>query len=191
MGVIADELREELTDVEFSEGYAESFLDSYIATQIKVLREDRGLTQCQLAVLAETSQTAISRVENVNYSGWTIGTLKKLARAFEVRLKVSFEEYGTLPIEVEGFSHQLLTRVPRSKDLRLFSSAFPANPFEGSRAHADWPMNSAANCFDVGLNNGDGPSDRDLFPRSQPQLSGSNCMAFPAGQSGLRLKDVA
>ena len=39
MSAIGEALRLELSDPEYSEGYAESFLNSFIATQIKVLRE--------------------------------------------------------------------------------------------------------------------------------------------------------
>jgi transcriptional regulator with XRE-family HTH domain len=116
MSAIADALRRELRDPEYSEGYAESFLNSYIATQIKVLREQRKMSQPQLAALIGTSQPGISRIENVNYSSWNIGTLKKLARAFHVRLKVSFEPYGTLPCDVENFSRDSLQRLPRETD---------------------------------------------------------------------------
>ncbi|PWU05300.1 MAG: hypothetical protein C5B51_14940 [Terriglobia bacterium] len=119
MGAIADQLRTELVEPEFSEGYAESFLNSYIATQLKVLRQQRGFTQAKLAELLGTTQTVISRIENINYSSWNIGTLKKLARAFELRLRVSFEEYGTLPDEVESFAGPSLARAPRSKDPNL------------------------------------------------------------------------
>jgi transcriptional regulator with XRE-family HTH domain len=119
MGAIADQLRVELTEPEFSEGYAESYLNSYIATQLKVLRQQRGLTQTKLADLLGTTQTVISRIENVNYSNWNIGTLKRLARAFELRLRVSFEEYGTLPGDVECFSEKALLRASRSKDPNL------------------------------------------------------------------------
>ena len=82
-------LRDELKDPEYSEGYAESFLDSYLATQIKVLREQARLSQKGLAEMLGTGQGVVSRIEDVNYSKWNISTLKKLARAFRVRLKVS------------------------------------------------------------------------------------------------------
>jgi ribosome-binding protein aMBF1 (putative translation factor) len=110
MSAISNALRTELRDQEYSEGYAESFLNSYVATQIKVIREQRGMKQADLAHEMGTTQTAISRIENVNYSSWNIRTLKKLARAFGVRLKVSFETYGTLPEEVEGFGSDTLQR---------------------------------------------------------------------------------
>ena len=116
---IADSLRGELRQEEFSEGYAESFLDAYIATQIKVLREQNELTQSQLAERLGTTQTAISRIESVNYSGWNISTLKRLARAFNVRLKVSFETYGSLIRDVKEFNRDSLRRTPRSKDPEL------------------------------------------------------------------------
>lgn len=113
---IGETLRRELAQPEFSEGYAESFHDAYIATQIKVLRERSEWTQARLAAEIGTTQTVISRIENVNYSAWNISTLKRLARAFRVRLRVSFETYGSLIDEVERFSREALDRLPREKD---------------------------------------------------------------------------
>jgi transcriptional regulator with XRE-family HTH domain len=121
MNATSDNLREDLKDPEIAEGYAESFLDSYIATQIKVLREQNKLSQAQLAEMIGTKQGAISRIEDVNYSKWNVTTLKKLARAFRLRLKVSFETYGTLIDEVENFSRQGLERSPRESDPILLS----------------------------------------------------------------------
>lgn len=135
MGAIAEALRTELTEPEFSEGYAESFLNASIATQLKVLRQQRGLTQAKLAEKLETAQAVVSRNENVNYASWSIGTLKKAARILEVRLKVTFEEYGTLPEEVEGFSAASLQRAPRSKDPNLRHK--PLSLKAGARYAAD------------------------------------------------------
>jgi transcriptional regulator with XRE-family HTH domain len=130
MSDIANPLRRELRgDKEYAEGYAESYLNSYIATQIKVLREQRGLSQPRLANLIGTTQSGISRIENVNYSSWNIGTLKKLARAFDVRLKVSFEPYGTLPDEVDRFSRESLQRPDRRSDPGL-ADVVPAETHE-------------------------------------------------------------
>ena len=123
MSAIADALRRELRDPEYSEGYAESFLNAFVATQIKVLREQNGWRQSDLASILGTTQTGISRVENVNYSAWSIGTLKKLARAFRVRLKVSFETYGSLIEDVEQFGRESLQRVPREADPVLHSES--------------------------------------------------------------------
>ena len=119
MAAIGESLRNDLREPEFSEGYAESFLDAWIATQIKVLREQEELTQAQLASRIGTKQTVISRYENVNYSSWSLTTLKKLARAFRVRLRVSFETYGSLLDEIEHFDRDRLARVPRERDPEL------------------------------------------------------------------------
>jgi transcriptional regulator with XRE-family HTH domain len=119
MGAINETLRTDLLQPEFSEGYAESFLDAYIAAQIKVLREENHWTQADLAKHLDTTQTAISRIENVNYSAWNIRTLKKLARAFRLRLKVSFETYGSLVSDFTGLDRESLKRTPREKDPEL------------------------------------------------------------------------
>jgi transcriptional regulator with XRE-family HTH domain len=136
MGAISETLRQDLRQPEFSEGYAESFQDAYVATQIKVLREQNKWTQAALAKELGTTQTVISRIENVNYSAWNIRTLKKLARAFRVRLKVSFETYGSLIHDVDSFSREDLQRAPRESDPELLDA-------EGS-AMADRPEKVAA-----------------------------------------------
>ncbi len=116
MAAIGDALRRDLQQPEFSEGYAESFLDTFIATQLKVLREQNEWTQAQLAEKMGKKQTVISRSENINYSSWNISTLKEYARAFRLRLKVSFETYGSLIDDVENFSKEKLGRDPRESD---------------------------------------------------------------------------
>lgn len=116
MSDIERALRTELRDPEYSEAYAESFLNAFVATQIKVIREQRQMTQAQLATAIGTTQAGVSRIENVNYSSWSVRTLIKLARAFGVRLKVSFEPFGTLPDEVMAFNRVTLERVKREED---------------------------------------------------------------------------
>lgn len=122
MADISEALRNDLQDREFAEGYAESFLDTYVATQIKVLREQRELTQKQLANELGTSQGVISRIEDAGYASWNVKTLKKLARVFDVRLKISFETYGSLIGEMKRFSRKSLERVRRSDDPFLSGS---------------------------------------------------------------------
>ena len=111
-----EKLRRDFTDPEYAHSYADGFLNSYIATQIKVLREKHGLTQQRLAQETGMRQARISVLENVNYSAWSINTLRRLARAFQLRLKVSFEEFGTLLPELESFSRESLERRPLEED---------------------------------------------------------------------------
>ena len=103
-------LKEEFQDEEYRHAYAEDFLNTKIATQIRVLREQRGWTQADLADKIGTKQAGVSRLENVNYSGWKIETLKRIARAFDVAFNAGFESFGKLVDEAEAFSRQSLEK---------------------------------------------------------------------------------
>jgi transcriptional regulator with XRE-family HTH domain len=119
---LIEEMQRNFVDEDYRNAYVESFMNSFVAAQIKVLREENEMTQEQLAERIGTKQAGISRLENVNYSAWKVETLRKLARAFKVRLKITFEEFGSLPGEVEGFNREVLLRVPFDKD-PLFCAA--------------------------------------------------------------------
>jgi transcriptional regulator with XRE-family HTH domain len=106
----AESLKRELDDPEYRAAYAESFLDLWIATQIRVLREQRGLSQTTLAEKTGMKQTAISRLEDINHSAWTISTLKRLARAFGLYLSVKFEPFGNLLEDAEHAGRPHLER---------------------------------------------------------------------------------
>lgn len=111
--------RDLLKDEEFRIAYAESFLNTVVAAQLKALREQRGMTQAELAEAVGTKQAGISRLENVNYSAWKTETLRRVARALKVRLKISFEDFGSLLDEMDQFSRQSLQRTTPDKDARL------------------------------------------------------------------------
>ena len=68
------------------------------------------MSQQELADAIGTKKSGISRLENANYSSWKVETLRKLARAFGVRLRISFEEFGTLIPEIEGLEKRLRPR---------------------------------------------------------------------------------
>jgi len=114
---VRDSLRESLPrDSEFRHAYAEEILNLMVCTQARVLREQREMTQEDLARKIGTSQAAICRLENVNYSAWTVGTLKKLARAFDVRLRITFEGFGTLWRDVGSMNREDLQKPPVEAD---------------------------------------------------------------------------
>lgn len=110
------DLRKEFADEEYRYAYAEDYLNTYVATQIRVLREQRGMNQENLAELIGTKQSGISRLENVNYSAWKIETLRKIAHALGVRLRISFETFGSLLDETAKFSPEGLQRETFEKD---------------------------------------------------------------------------
>lgn len=114
IGDLVDKLKNAFKSKEYRHAYADEFLNTSIATQIKVLREQqqRKWTQAELGnrVNPLMRQTRISVMENVNYSSWSINTLRKLAEAFDLRLRVSFESFGSLVEEIEQFNRTALER---------------------------------------------------------------------------------
>ena len=113
-------LVDQFKDPEYRETYAEEYLNAYVAAQIRTIREQRDLTQEQLADLVNTKQTGISRVENINYSSWNVATLKKIAFALGCRLHVSLETFGSLLDEGASLSREALKR-PKFEDDPAFA----------------------------------------------------------------------
>jgi transcriptional regulator with XRE-family HTH domain len=119
----------------------EEFLNSYIATQIKVLREERGWSQQRLATESGMKQERISVLEDVGYSSWTINTLRKLAWAFDLRLRVSFETFSSGIEEIRSFSSELLKRASREDDLS-FAQSIQANWIYGTATNQPFDATS-------------------------------------------------
>lgn len=61
-----------------------------IAQQIYAMRQERGLTQKQLAEIMGTTQSVISRLEDTDYESERLETLHKIATALNCRLEVKF-----------------------------------------------------------------------------------------------------
>lgn len=111
-----DRLVDDLVDEESRREFANEFLDSRIALQIKALRQQRQWTQAQLAKRAGMRQSQISRLENVNNSSWTIATLKRLAAAFDLPLYVLFPSWSQLVDDSLGLSRSSLERPTFAED---------------------------------------------------------------------------
>jgi transcriptional regulator with XRE-family HTH domain len=119
---LLEHLKQDFQNEEARYAYAESVANAYVSEQIKRLRQDRGLSQEELAALIGTKQSGISRLQNKDYSAWKVETLRKLAKAFGVRLRISFEEFGTITDDVAGFNESDL--VPRKfADDPVFNSS--------------------------------------------------------------------
>ena len=65
-------------------------INDSVAREIRKLREQAGLTQRQLAERVGTSISAISRLEDAEYTGHSLSVLKRIAAALEKRLEVHF-----------------------------------------------------------------------------------------------------
>lgn len=100
--------------------YFDDFLDSNLGMQIKVLREQRGLTQAALGNLAGMKQTRISVLESMTYSQWSLDVLRRLAKAFDLRLVVKFEDFGSYLKDYFEFDREHMQRRPFEKDV-IFS----------------------------------------------------------------------
>jgi transcriptional regulator with XRE-family HTH domain len=115
-------LAKEFDDKEYAHAYMEEFSNMAIAAQIKVLREQRHWTQAQLAKFSGMKQERISALENVDYDAWTVKTLRKLAKAFDLTIKVSFEKFSDSISDISKLDAENLKRTSREQDLKEFSS---------------------------------------------------------------------
>jgi transcriptional regulator with XRE-family HTH domain len=129
---MTETLKPEFQDEDYRYAYDEEFSNSRMATQIKVIREQRKLKQVELADLAEMKQSRISALEDVNYSAWSISTLRRLARALGVRLSFKFEGWGELLPEIEDFGRKSLEK-PKFED----DTAFKDEPVEDAESMPD------------------------------------------------------
>jgi transcriptional regulator with XRE-family HTH domain len=121
--------------------YADAVTNAFVSAQIKALREDRKLSQTDLAILIGTKQSGVSRLEKADYSSWKIGTLRKLSKAFHVRLRISFEPFGSLPEDLGRFDTKHLA--PHRFEV---DPAFnkPEEQPEESIAGLQWPTGEKA-----------------------------------------------
>ena len=69
---------------------ADAKLNAQIAQEIYALRTRAGLTQMQLATLVGTTDSAISRLEDAEYSGHSLKMLQRISAALNRRLEVHF-----------------------------------------------------------------------------------------------------
>lgn len=65
-----------------------------IARTIRELREAAALTQAQLARLVGTTASVICRLEDADYEGHSLATLRRIASALSQRIEIRF-----LPIQ--------------------------------------------------------------------------------------------
>lgn len=105
-----DRLWNRFKGYEYRHSYIESFLNSLISAQIRSIRERENLSQQELAEKIGTTQPAVSRIENPDYSRWSINTLRKLARAFDMALSIKFISFGDSLNDIEGFGEDRLLR---------------------------------------------------------------------------------
>jgi len=126
MSVISKRFADELTEKEMRDAYRAAQTRTYLACQIRALRNQRDWTQEDLGEALGVPQSQVSRIENREYGRLSLSTLQDLASAFDVGLLVKFVSYETFllhtrdlseeDLQVQSFSHRaldLLTRDPQ------------------------------------------------------------------------------
>lgn len=91
---ISAQLFRGFSDEEYRHAYAEEYLNTLVAFQIRTIREQRGWTQAQLGERCDgKAQGWISKLEDPDYGRFTMTTLRALARAFDCVLDVRFRSF--------------------------------------------------------------------------------------------------
>lgn len=98
----------------------EEAVDQGIAWQIKLNRTARGLSQKDLAVLCETQQSAISRLEDPLQGNHSIDMLTRVAKALDCALMVKLISYSALALESQRLSEVDQFASPFVAEERLF-----------------------------------------------------------------------
>jgi transcriptional regulator with XRE-family HTH domain len=120
MSELVKTLTNEFANKAYAHAYMDEFYDMALSAQIKALREQRGWTQEELAQQAGMKQERVSTLESGDYSAWTMSTLRKLAKAFDITVKASFEPFSKGILDVINLKRDKLLKLPREEDLSQF-----------------------------------------------------------------------
>jgi transcriptional regulator with XRE-family HTH domain len=78
------------TDSTLAKGMEVESFNADLATKLYESRTAAGLTQKELAHLAGTHQSVISRIEDADYDGHSLTLLRKIAAALSLKVRVEF-----------------------------------------------------------------------------------------------------
>lgn len=84
-------LSKKLRNKEYREAFFEEWANDEVADQIRRLRTIRKLRQIDVATETGMRQSAVSRLEQSQYSRWNFTTLLRIAQALDARVRVTFE----------------------------------------------------------------------------------------------------
>jgi transcriptional regulator with XRE-family HTH domain len=80
----------------YRDAFVSAHVSNTVASQIAALRAAKGWTQTELAEHAGMKQSRISALEDPNYENIEVGTLRRLASAFDVAVTVRFIPFSDL-----------------------------------------------------------------------------------------------
>ena len=133
-----ERLRSELQDKELRDFFVSEHINIGLSFQIRALRKQRGWTQKELSDRAKKKQSWIAKIENPNYTGFSLQTLKELASVFDVALIVRFVPFGELvkweltlsPEKLEALSFNedpYFKEMPQQESITAYSQPEPPN----------------------------------------------------------------
>ncbi|GEM_PF-1116264 len=123
-----------LKEREYRREFLSEQVKTILAAQIRMLREERGWSQEELARRSGTAQEMISKWENPDYGKYTNSTLLKLADAFEVAVITKFATFSELTAWLASLSKEQLAPKTLDEDRR---TATLTAPVEGA-TNASW-----------------------------------------------------
>ena len=140
----------EMCDHEYRHGLVSAQFDIDLPLQIRALRKQRNWTQPELAALAEMKQPRISAIEKPGGANFTLETLRRLAKAFDVALIVRFAPFGELSdwskqfnpdnFHIPSFKDDPAFKEPQQPEATVLDTySFPGGFTSGFVAEAVWP----------------------------------------------------
>jgi transcriptional regulator with XRE-family HTH domain len=118
MYTTAKQIWSKLANKEYRDSFVASNISNTVSSQIFTLRDQRGWTQKELAQRAGMGQSRIPALEDPNIENFEIGTLKRIASAFDVALVVRFVPFSDLANWTADLSEEKLS-VPEFANDRL------------------------------------------------------------------------
>jgi transcriptional regulator with XRE-family HTH domain len=106
--VISKRLADEFSEKEMRDAYRGAQTRTYLAYQVRALRNQRGWTQAELGEALGVPQSQVSRIENREYGRLSVSTLQDLASSFDVGLLVKFVSYETFLLHTRDLSEEAL-----------------------------------------------------------------------------------
>ncbi len=107
-----------LKNKKYRDAYVMNHVKTSLPIQARLIREQHGWTQEEIANRMKTTQTVISRLEDPNYGNLTLNSLFKLVSAFDMGLLVKivpftrllheFQDLSPDTLSVNGFLEELL-----------------------------------------------------------------------------------
>jgi transcriptional regulator with XRE-family HTH domain len=105
---LSKKVLEKLTRKAYRDAYVAEHVKTGVAYQVRAMRDERDMSQKELAALMDKPQSVVSRIEDPAYGKLSVQTLLEVAQAFDVALVVKFAGYGEFISNVKDISPKAL-----------------------------------------------------------------------------------